>query len=245
MWESAYAPDDPADKDCRFWWKRMFEPTPADSTVALEDFHLDRGIYRGLQYGLQNAGRKLPFFQDEDGEYYIGPIQDIRKVTGGYVEYLLKVDYTAEGADYNAGYRVQKYDWSRESTNGTNKGEHDLIIVRLADMYMLRAEANLRKGDAGSALTDVNFVRAARTARPEVTPPPLPSMDLEILYRERGFEFYWEHQRRTDMIRFGHYEDPLIEKTNNDPHKRLFPIPQEAIDGTSIVEGYLTQNASY
>jgi len=243
MWENAYAPDDPADVDCRFWWERLI--IPEDSTVALEDFHLNRGIYRGLQMGLQNAGRKLPFFQDEEGEYYIGPIKDIRKVTGGYVEYNLKVDYTAEGADYNAGYRVQKYDWSRESTNGTNKGEHDLVIVRFADMYMLRAEAKLRKGDAGGALADVNIVRASRTARPAVTPPPLASMDLDILYRERGFEFYWEHQRRTDMIRFGHYEDPLIEKTNNDPRKRLFPIPQEAIDGTSIVEGYLVQNESY
>ena len=245
MWEDAYAPDDPADKDCRFWWERLII-TP-DSAIALEDWKLNRGIYRGLQYGLQNAGRKLPFFQDDQGRYLIGPIKDIRRVTeeDPYVEYVLKVDYTAEGADYNAGYRVQKYEWSRESTNGTNKGEHDLVIVRLADMYMLRAEAKLHKGDAAGALADVNFVRASRTARPEVTPPPLTEMNLDLLYRERGFEFYWEHQRRTDMIRFLKYEDPLIEKTNNDPQKRLFPIPQEAIDGTSISEGYLVQNPSY
>ena len=47
------------------------------------------------------------------------------------------------------------------------------------------------------------------------------------------------------MIRFGKYEDPLIEKTNNDVRMRLFPIPQTAIDGTSVVEGYLVQNDGY
>ena len=54
-------------------------------------------------------------------------------------------------------------------------------------------------------------------------------MTADILFRERGFEFYWEHQRRTDMIRFGKYEGAWTEKTNNDVKKRLFPIPQTAM----------------
>ncbi len=243
-WVDAYGDVDPADADCRFFWERLI--VPEDNTIAAEDFKLNRGIYRGLQIGLQNAGHKQPFFVDEDGEYLLGPVKDVRRAAeDAYVDYLLEVDFTAEGSDYNRGYRVEKYEWSSVSTNGTNKGEHDLVIIRLADMYMLRAEAKLHKGDATGALADVNFVRASRTARPEVTPPPLTELDLDILFRERGFEFYWEHQRRTDMIRFGKYEDPLIEKTNSDVKKRLFPIPQTAIDGTSVVEGYLVQNDGY
>lgn len=243
-WVDAYGDVDPAEADCRFWWERLI--VPEDSTIAAEDFKLNRGIYRGLQIGLQNDGHKQPFKVDAEGEYYLGPMRDYRRAAAdAYVDYLLEIDFTAEGSDYNRGYRVQKYEWSSVSTNGTNKGEHDLVIVRLADMYMLRAEAKLHKGDVSGALADVNFVRASRTARPEVTPPALSEMNLDILFRERGFEFYWEHQRRTDMIRFGKYEDPLIEKTNNDVRKRLFPIPQTAIDGTSVVEGYLVQNESY
>ncbi len=243
-WVDAYGDVDPADADARFFWERLI--VPDDNTIAAEDFKLNRGIYRGLQIGLQNAGHKQPFFVDEEGEYYLGPVKDVRRAAeDAYVDYLLEVDFTPEGSDYNRGYRVLKYEWSSVSTNGTNKGEHDLVILRLADMYMMRAEAKLRKGNADGALADVNFVRASRTARPEVTPPPLSEMTTDILYRERGFEFYWEHQRRTDMIRFGKYEDPLIEKTNNDPRKRLFPIPQTAIDGTSVVDGYLVQNESY
>ncbi len=67
------------------------------------------------------------------------------------------------GSDYDKGYRVLKYEWSSVSPDGNAKGEHDLVIVRLADMYLLRAEAKLHKGDASGALNDVNFVRASRT----------------------------------------------------------------------------------
>lgn len=71
------------------------------------------------------------------------------------------------------------------------------------------------------------------------------SPKLDLLLRERGFELYWELQRRTDMIRFGKYEDTWTEKSNKDKFKRLFPIPQTAIDGASNIPGYLKQNQSY
>ena len=108
----------------------------------------------------------------------------------------------------------------------------------------MRAEARLRKNnDVAAALTDVNTVRAARV---RTTPaPPLAEIDLDILFRERGFEFYWEMLRRTHMIRFGRYEDTWTEKTNNDPMKRIFPIHQTAIDGASNIRGYLVQNPGY
>ncbi len=243
-WVQANGSVDPAEADCRFWWERMI--IPSDSCIAAEDFEVNRGIYRGLQYGLQNTGRQLPFIQCDDGGYKIGPLRDWRRAeANAFVDFTEEINFTAEGSDYNTGYRVEKYQWSKSSDDGRNKGEADLVIVRLADLYMMRAEAKLRKGDASGALADVNFVRASRTARPDVTPAPLTEMDLDILFRERGFEFYWEHQRRTDMIRFGKYEDTWTEKTDSDVKKRLFPIPQSAIDGASENPGYLVQNDSY
>ena len=70
-------------------------------------------------------------------------------------------------------------------------------------------------------------------------------MNLDLLYRERGFELYWEMVRRTDMIRFGKYEGTWTEKSNSDTKKRIFPIPQNAIDGASNLPGYLVQNEGY
>ena len=60
-----------------------------------------------------------------------------------------------------------------------------------------------------------------------------------------GFELYWENVRRTDMIRFGKYEGTWTEKNNSDPQKRIFPIPQNAIDGASNLPDYLVQNPGY
>ena len=56
---------------------------------------------------------------------------------------------------------------------------------------------------------------------------------------------YWENVRRTDMIRFGKYEGTWTEKNNSDPQKRIFPIPQNAIDGASNLPDYLVQNPGY
>jgi hypothetical protein len=47
------------------------------------------------------------------------------------------------------------------------------------------------------------------------------------------------------MIRFGKYEDSWTEKNNSDRNKRVFPIPQTAIDGASNLTGYLVQNRGY
>ena len=243
-WVQAYGAVDPAEADARFFNEALI--IPADSTIAAEDFEVNRGIYRGLQYGLQNAGRRLPFFTGPDGEFIISKLKDQRRAEeNAFVDYKEEVNFTAEGSDYDKGFRVEKYQWSKESDSGRNRGEADIVIVRLADMYIMRAEAYLRKGDATSALADVNTVRASRTARPDVTPPDLTEMNLDLLLRERGFEFYWEHQRRTDMIRFGAYEGTWTEKTDTDVKKRLFPIPQSAIDGASANQGYLDQNDGY
>jgi hypothetical protein len=47
------------------------------------------------------------------------------------------------------------------------------------------------------------------------------------------------------MVRFGKFESAWTEKTSTDRNKRLFPIPQTAIDGASNLPGYLQQNPGY
>jgi hypothetical protein len=109
----------------------------------------------------------------------------------------------------------------------------------------MRAEAKLRNGDNAGALADINTLRTSRNARPAQTPSALTAIDLDILFRETGFELYWEGLRRTYQIRFGKYEGTWTGKTDSDVHKRLFPIPQKAIDGASSEKGFLVQNQGY
>lgn len=242
-WATAYAPKDPT-ADPRFYKQNLsIYSNPADSCVSDASFNINRGILRGQQYGL--IRRNGVFLKCPDGRFKVAKLfHDTRNKPTLAVDFTEQVDFTVAGSNYNTGYRVEKYEFSRKSVSGRNFGEADIVILRLADVYLMRAEAKLRKSnDAAGALADVNFVRAARTAS---TPPPaLTSMTLDLLFRERGFEFYWEAQRRTDMIRFGKYEGTWTEKTNSDKLKRLFPIPQTAIDGASNLPGYLVQNQSY
>ena len=243
-WMNAYAPVDPATADPRFFKQNLgIYTNPADSCVDAAAFHINRGILRGQQYGL--ICRVGVFLRCANGRMKVDKLfHDTRNRPTLPVDFTEQIDFTVAGSNYNTGYRVEKYEFSRGSVSGRNFGEHDIVILRLADVYLMRAEAKLRRGDAAStALADVNFVRASRTARQ--VPPPLSNLTLDLLYRERGFEFYWEMLRRSDMIRFGKYEDVWTEKTNTDRQKRIFPIPQTAIDGASNLPGYLTQNPGY
>lgn len=265
-WVEAYGDVDPADADARFYQRNTIIPEAQladfegrEKLVATEtqdsyycivpqEFEMDRGILRDIQWG-PRKGDDGAFLTCDGGQVRIYPV--IQETGSGpardvaYIDHTLEIDFSIEGSLHNTGYRTSKYQFSRTSPNGNNFSSVDLVLMRLAEIYLMRAEAKLRKGDAVGALADVNIVRTSRTARPDQTPPALSSIDLDILLRERGFELYWEGFRRGDQIRFGTYEDSWIEKTDSDVNKRLFPIPQSAVDGASGIEGFLEQNQGY
>ncbi|KPM47084.1 RagB/SusD family nutrient uptake outer membrane protein [Jiulongibacter sediminis] len=260
-WASAYGNEDPATADARFFKQNQMIPdeiadlsglSPLNDAenyycIAAQDFEMNRGILRGVIWG-PRKGSDGAFLTCEGG-YRIYPVTQIKgngpDKNVGYVNHTLQVDFTNEGRLHAAGYRVGKYQFSHTSPNANNFSSVDLVFMRLAEIYLMRAEAKLRLGDNAGALADVNTVRTSRTARPQQTPPALSSIDLDLLFRERGFELYWEGFRRGDQIRFGKYENSWTEKTSNSVTNRLFPIPQSAIDGASNIEGYLVQNQGY
>ncbi len=260
-WVDAYDGVDPADADARFYQQNQQIPAELMDLTGLsplndEDhyycadvatYEMNRGILRGVQWGPRKDSGGA--FYTCDGGVRIYPVKQI-KGNGpdrdvGYVDHTEEIDFTNEGSLHNTGFRVSKYQFSRTSPNANNFSSIDLVMMRLAEIYLMRAEAKLRKNDAAGALTDVNFVRASRTARPDQTPASLTSIDLDIMFRERGFELYWEGFRRGDQIRFGKYEDSWTDKTDTDVNKRLFPIPQSAVDAASGIDGFLQQNPGY
>lgn len=259
-WVDAYGSVEGAKADARFYQENTVIPdalkdltgvTPANDSehyycVGAKEFEIDRGIIGGVIWGpRKDAGGKI--LTCDDGKVRIYPVIN-RRTSGAnlrYVDHTLNVDFTEQGSLHNTGYRFSKYQFSHTATNCCFYSSVDVVLIRLGEIYLMRAEAKLRNGDAAGALADVNTLRASRTARPAQTPPALTSIDLDVLFRESGFELYWEGLRRNYQIRFGRYEDSWTGKTDSDAHKRLFPIPQKAIDGASSEKGFLLQNQGY
>ena len=91
-------------------------------------------------------------------------------------------------------------------------------------------------GDWSQALPDVNIIRG----RAKVS--AYSSVNAAEFLAERGREFVFESHRRTDLIRFGKYNDAWFEKTASESYKTLMPIPTDAITASG---GSLTQNPGY
>ncbi len=120
--------------------------------------------------------------------------------------------YMNSGIDArNEGYFVTK--WSNLTDDGTTASntssdgvDTDFPMFRLADAYLMYAEAAVRSNsDLSVALGYVNELRIKRNA-PQVTEEEIKATVDDIPYKffldERARELYWEGVRRTDLIRF-------------------------------------------
>lgn len=128
------------------------------------------------------------------------------------------------------GVRVIKY----HPSNGTPS---HTVLFRYADALLMKIEAILRGGTAGSedAVTLYNQLRTTRKASPAA------SISLDDVLDERGRELYSEGWRRNDQIRFGTFTDTWTLKDNTEEFRVLFPIPADAVSSNPN----LVQNPGY
>ena len=139
------------------------------------------------------------------------------------------------------GIRVIKYLPKPNANNdGINdQAGNDYILLRFADVLLMKAEAILRGGTDGMGQTPLAIVNNLRSRRGAST---LASVDAKVMLAERGRELYWEGWRRNDQIRFGVFNDPVDQRAaKSDPTKNIFPIPQRAVD----TNPNLKQNPGY
>jgi len=131
-------------------------------------------------------------------------------------------------APENAGIRVIKFA-PNPDTERQFSSPNDVPIMRISDIYLIRAEAKLRSNDETGALADINFLRSKRSAEGK-TLAALTSLTLDDVLNERGYELYWEGLRRQDLIRFGKYTEAYQEKPVTDVSRSVFPVPTSAAD---------------
>ena len=128
----------------------------------------------------------------------------------------------------NAGIRVVKFA-PNPDTQDQFSSPNDVPIMRISDIYLIRAEAKLRDGDEPGALADMNYLRSKRSAA-DKTLPQLSTVTLDDILDERGYELYWEGLRRQDLIRFGKFTEAWQEKPVTDAGREVFPVPTSAAD---------------
>ena len=75
-------------------------------------------------------------------------------------------------------------------------------LLRLSDIYLVCAEANILAGDAGKALDYTNAVRARAGI------DPLASVTFEDIWKERRLELAGEGDRWYDYVRLAYYDKP-------------------------------------
>ncbi|MEP6748380.1 MAG: RagB/SusD family nutrient uptake outer membrane protein [Bacteroidota bacterium] len=84
--------------------------------------------------------------------------------------------------------------------NAPMQGGHtDWYIFRIAETYLLRAEAYLWKGDQGNALADINAVRTRAGCAPLTG-----TVDMGTILDERARELFFEEPRKTELTRIAY-----------------------------------------
>ncbi len=117
-----------------------------------------------------------------------------------------QTDSVSDRGDFTKGIAAPKF--TNLKANGDTaqaKGmvDTDFPIFRLADAYLIYAEANIRGGggSAANALTYLNAVRQRAYGNTTANFAALPPVDT--ILAERGRELMFEAQRRSDLVRFG------------------------------------------
>ncbi|MDQ6844997.1 MAG: RagB/SusD family nutrient uptake outer membrane protein [Bacteroidota bacterium] len=193
-----------------------------------------RGMYYNYPAGLPNPGHRVNVGFLIGQQYNLTTDVPLNDRKGNPLAFTKTVALRETGSNLEVtGIRVIKYPYDYPHKDAQNN--NDYVIFRLGDVMLMKAEAQLRNGDATGALVTVNTIRVKRGAT------PLVSLSPDDLYDERGREMYWEGWRRNDQIRFGKYLGTWVDKPATDAHVLLFPIPSSQL----AVNPNLSQNPGY
>ncbi|MDB5007355.1 MAG: RagB/SusD family nutrient uptake outer membrane protein [Mucilaginibacter sp.] len=159
---------------------------------------------------------------------------------------------------FTAGYAVAKF--KNVTSTGVagsdptgNFVDTDFPMFRLADVYLIYAEAVLRGGAGGDPATALSYVNMVRTRAYDGSTAgniTASQLTLPFMIAERGREFLFEMQRRTDLVRFGEltgntylwqWKGGVLNGTSVSDNLNLMPIPAAQI----VTNPTLKQNPGY
>jgi len=161
------------------------------------------------------------------------------------------LDLTEMSSNTKIGYGVTKFrNVTSDGTTGSHKDfvDTDYPLFRLADAYLMYAEAVVRSGVDKS--TAIGYVNELRSRAGLSSPVSESELTLDFIIDERSRELYWEGWRRQDLIRFGKFtgnsyvwqwKGNTQAGTTIANFRNLFPLPVDQIQMNSNLE----QNPGY
>ena len=170
----------------------------------------------------------------------------------------IDITTSVTGTFTTEGWSVYKYtNVKSDGQPGSNTTfpDTDFPMFRLADVYLMYAEAVARGGQGGSLATAVQYINALRQRAygddaHGVTEVWLTENNYRNILDERCRELYWEGTRRTDLIRYGlftstdylwTFKGGVLSGTGVSNRYNVFPIPVTDIS----VNANLKQNEGY
>jgi hypothetical protein len=246
IWKTNFAVKNDASKECIF--PICYSASDGGNQLHCRTLHYNAPPALGMRQGTWNGISAYPdyvkLFDVDDrryeGSFLMGPLYDPETgkviMTGHDRPLIHWVDITTiPGTEKSGtlwgeveqedGARVNKWEWERGLAN------HDMnnhfAIFRLADVYLMKAEALTRLGrDNAEATRLVNVIRERGFGNPDKN---YTSVTLDDIYLERRLELAWENYARQDAIRFDNFGKPTQWRTGTTPeYRKLFPIPVSA-----------------
>ncbi|MCG8311377.1 MAG: RagB/SusD family nutrient uptake outer membrane protein [Cytophagales bacterium] len=124
---------------------------------------------------------------------------------------------------------ISKYQYQSQDPNSEDQyaqfSESNILIFRLADMYLLRAEAHAKMGSGASAVPDLNTIRSKANV-PDYKGATDRASLIKAIFEERAIEFVGEGQCGFDRIRMDYYFEgvPWMSQTRIEKKGYYWPI---------------------
>ncbi|MEI6945746.1 RagB/SusD family nutrient uptake outer membrane protein [Paraflavisolibacter sp. H34] len=182
-----------------------------------------------------------------------GEMPDAVEATKKYLVIDESKMYKADGkiAANSLYLQFRKFDDPARPSMNEVQSARDVFVLRLAEMYLVAAEAAFKLGRPADAAADINVIRS-RAAQPGQTAAMQVSatdISLDFILDERAREFAGEQLRWFDLKRTG----KLVERVRKyNPEAASFikdyhvlrPIPQKQLDAV-VNKTEFTQNEGY
>jgi hypothetical protein len=227
----------------RRWWVNRYERITVGGKTPIT-FSIDNGG-RGIgRVGVTKYALSIYDPKDDRGSYHAwrlfyqmnnaaslptgAKLGDTVKLTP-----LAAAEPVTNASNAQSWPSTRKWDWAPSIAADLQQSSNynDMIYLRLAETYLILAEAQFKLGETADAATTINVLRSRANA-PLATAAQI---NLNLILDERSRELVTEEHRRYTLLRTNTWFDRTKLYNKNvstliTPRDTVLPIPQSVID---------------